>query len=190
MPTAGIAPSATARERSVAGRGVLRRVVRVTITLTLWILLGFGAGLAASLTVPNLFDYRALTVLSGSMEPALGVGSVVIDERISALEARRGDIVSFPDPDQRGRTLTHRLRSARVEGKTAYMVTKGDGNDAPERWSVPAEGEIGRVEYHVPKLGYARAFISTGAARLAVLGIVLAMGLCLLVDIWHPRRAL
>ena len=41
------------------------------------------------------------------------------------------------------------------------MVTRGDANDAPERWTVPTGGEIGRVSYHVPKVGYVRAFIST-----------------------------
>lgn len=187
MPTSSVTTSFTARERSGAGRRLARRVVRVTVILNLWVLIGFGVGLAACSTLPNLFGYRTLTVLSGSMEPALEVGSVVIDERISAVEVRRGAIVSFPDPARVGRTLTHRVRSARVEGATSFLVTKGDANDAPERWRVPVDDEIGRVAYHVPKLGYVRAFISSRGARLVVLAIVFALGLYLIVDIWHPR---
>ncbi len=188
MPTAPVTPSLTARERSVAGRGLVRRAVRVAVMLSLWIVLGFAVGLTACLTVPSLFGYPVLTVLSGSMQPTLEVGSVVIDEKISPVEARTGDIVSFPDPNRRDRSLTHRLQKFRVENGRAFMVTKGDANDAPERWSVPIGDEIGRVAYHVPKVGYARAFISTRGARLGVLGIVLALGLYLLVDIWRPRR--
>ena len=188
MPTAPVTPSLTARERSVAGRGLVRRAVHVAVMLSLWIVLGFAVGLTACLTVPSFFGYPVLTVLSGSMQPTLEVGSVVIDEKISPVEARTGDIVSFPDPNRRDRSLTHRLQKFRVENGRAFMVTKGDANDAPERWSVPIGDEIGRVAYHVPKVGYARAFISTRGARLGVLGIVLALGLYLLVDIWRPRR--
>ena len=76
----------------------------------------------------------------------------------------------------------------RVEGDTAYMVTLGDANDAPERWTVPTNGEIGRVVAAFPKLGYARAALSTRYARLAVLGAVMALGAFLLVDMWRPKR--
>jgi len=187
VPTAPVTPSLAARERSVAGRGLVRRAVRVAVTLSLWIVLGFVVGLTACLTVPALFGHPVLTVLSGSMQPTLEVGSVVIDEKISPVEARTGDIVSFPNPTRRDRTLTHRLQRMRVEDGRAFMVTRGDANDAPERWSVPTGDEIGRVTYHVPKVGYVRAFISTRGARLGVLGVVLALGLYLLVDIWRPR---
>ena len=188
MPTAPVTPSLTACERTIAVRGPVRRAVRAAVTLSLGIVLGFVVGLTACLTVPALVGHPTLTVLSGSMQPTLEVGSVVIDEKISPVEARPGDIVSFPNPTRRDRTLTHRLQKMRVENGRAFMVTKGDANDAPERWSVPIGDQIGRVAYHVPKVGYVRAFISTRDARLGVLGIVLALGLYLLVDIWRPRR--
>lgn len=188
MPTVPVTPSLAVRGQSAAGRGLVRQVVRAVVTLSLWIVLGFAVGLTAWLIVPTHFGHPVLTVLSGSMQPTLGVGSVVIDEKISPVEARSGDILSFPDPRQRDRTLTHRLQSLRVEDGRAFMVTRGDANDAPERWSVPIGDEIGRVVYHVPKVGYVRSFISTRGARLGVLGIVLALGLYLLVDIWRPRR--
>ena len=94
----------------MASARLVRRAVRVAVTLSLGIVLGFVVGLTACLTVPALFGHPALTVLSGSMQPALEVGSVVIDEKISPVEARPGDIVSFPDPTRRDRTLTHRCR--------------------------------------------------------------------------------
>jgi signal peptidase len=112
---------------------------------------------------------------------------VVIDEVISPLDARPGDIVTFQDP-LRPRQLTHRLRRMRIEGDTAYMVTRGDANDAPERWTVQTDGQIGRVVAHLPKLGYVRAWLGTRYARLAVLGAVMAFGLLLLIDMWRPRR--
>jgi signal peptidase I len=168
--------------------GTARRLARAGFTFALWTALGLAIGLLAIVTLPGAFGLKSLTVVSGSMEPTLGVGSVVIDEVISPLDARPGDIVTFQDP-LRPRQLTHRLQKVRVEGDTAYMVTLGDANDAPERWTVQTDGQIGRVVAHFPKLGYARAALGTRYARLGVLGAVMLLGAFLLVDMWRPGRA-
>jgi signal peptidase len=100
---------------------------------------------------------------------------------------RPGDILTFQDPLS-PRQLTHRLQKVRVEGDTFHMTTLGDANDAPERWSVPRNGEIGRVVAHMPKLGYVRAELGGRVARLALLGGLLLLGTLFLVDLWRPRR--
>ncbi len=164
-----------------------RRAAHLALTFLLWAALGLGVGLIGIVTLPSVFGLKSLTVISGSMEPTLETGSVVIDEVISPLDARPGDIVTFQDP-LRPRQLTHRLQKMRVEGDTAYMVTLGDANDAPERWTVETNGQIGRVVAHLPKLGYARAALGTRYARLAVLGAVMALGLFLLADMWRPKK--
>jgi signal peptidase I len=165
------------------------RLVRAVLTFGLWLALGFGVCLTAAIALPTLVGYRALTVVSGSMEPTIETGSIVLDKVISPLEAKPGEVVTFPDPSRDGRLVTHRLRSMRVDGATAHMVTKGDANDTVERWTAPVDGRIGRVAYHVPKLGYARALISTRVLRLVLLAAVLALGALLLLDVWRPRQA-
>ena len=161
---------------------------RACLTFALWVVLGFGLGMVAIVTLPSLFGYQSLTVVSGSMTPTLGVGSVVIDDVISPAEARPGDIVTFKDP-LHPRQLTHRLQKVRVEGDTFYMTTLGDANDAPEHWTVPRTGHIGRVVAHLPKLGYARSWVSSRYARLGAGAIVLLLGALMLVDLWRPRRS-
>jgi signal peptidase I len=165
----------------------VRRLVRAFAIFSLWLAIGLGLGLTALVALPGLFGYQALTVVSGSMEPTLGTGSVVIDEVISPLDASPGDIVTFADPAN-PRQLTHRLKRMRVKGDTAYMVTLGDANDAPEHWTVPVDGQIGRVQYQIPKLGYMRAALTGREARLGLLGAVMLLGGLLVVDIWRPRR--
>ena len=171
---------------AAARPGTIRRVTHACAVFSLWLMLGIGLGATALVALPGLFGYSALTVVSGSMEPTLETGSVVIDEVISPLDAHPGDIVTFADPT-RPRELTHRLTRMRVQGDTAYMVTLGDANDVPERWTVPLDGEIGRVAYHVPKLGYVRAALTKQQARLVLLGVVILFGGLLLIDIWRPR---
>jgi signal peptidase len=165
------------------------RALRWTSLTVLWALIGAAVALAASVTVPAAFGLKPLTILSGSMEPTLHTGGVAVDETISPREARIGDIVTFTDPEDRSRLLTHRLTSIRLEGAKAYMVTLGDANDAPERWNIAADAEIGRVVYELPLLGYVRAWISGRNARLAMLGLIVLLALWMLVDIWRPARS-
>jgi signal peptidase I len=176
-----LAVTAPARVRGI------RQGARTGLTFAFWLVAGFSLCLTAVVALPGVFGYRALTVVSGSMEPTLEPGSVVLDDVISPADARPGDILTFNDPERR-RLLTHRLRRMRVEGGMAHMVTQGDANDAPERWSVPLTGEVGRVEYHVPKLGHLRAFISRREVRLGLLGGVFLIGVLLLVDVWRPKE--
>lgn len=68
-------------------------------------------------------------------------------------------------------------------------MTKGDANDTVERWTVPADGRIGRVVFHVPALGYVMALGGTPAARIALITIpALLLAGFALSAIWRPRR--
>jgi signal peptidase I len=188
MPSDTQALLLAARDPVAESAGRPRRALRLAQIAATWALLGLVASFALSITAPTLLGYRTLTVLSGSMEPSIGAGAVVVDEVISPLDARVEDVVTFTDPEQRGRLITHRLRRITVRGRRAYMVTKGDANETVERWSVPADGKIGRVAYSVPKLGYARVWISGRLGRVAVLVALLCLGIWLLIETWRPPR--
>ena len=150
---------------------------------------GLAAGLLLAAGAPVLFGYHSFTVMSGSMEPAIATGDVVVDRPIPPLEARVGDVVTFSDPHTSGRLITHRLRRVQARGRTAQMVTKGDANNTVERWTVAADGRIGRVAFRVPKLGYALALTRTCYSQLLLVALpALLLGAYELVRIWRPRR--
>jgi signal peptidase I len=149
-----------------------------------------GAGLAifAVIVLPSLFGGRSLTVMSGSMEPALGVGDVIIDSRVSPAQVRVGDIVTFTDPEGTGKLITHRVRHVRISDGTAHLVTKGDNTNAVERWDMPASGSLGRAEARIPLLGYAVFWLHGPLARLALIVIpALLLAGFELWRIWRPR---
>jgi signal peptidase I len=177
---AGAVLAAPAQGRVLRG---LRTATGAAVSCLLGVVLVF----ALVLTLPAVTGHRSMTVLTGSMEPTLETGSVVVDEVIQPTEARIGDIVTFTDPANSKRLITHRLRSARIEGNTAHMVTKGDANDTVEKWDVPVDGEIGRVVYHVPKLGYARALVGTRQGYVILMVALLLLGAWVLMDVWRPR---
>lgn len=154
-----------------------------------WAALAFCMSLLAAVALPNAIGMHSFTVMSGSMEPAIRTGDVVVDQKIHPLDARPGDVVTFSDPSGRHRLITHRVRSLRVRGSAVQVVTKGDANNTVERWTVPAGGRIGRVALRVPKLGYPLVYAHS---RFGLIGLVAlpALLLCLLELrlIWKPRE--
>jgi signal peptidase len=163
--------------------------MRTLVSTAVSVVLGASLVFGVVLVLPSATGHRSLTVLTGSMEPTLDTGSVVIDEVIRPTEARVGDIVTFSDPEHPDRLITHRLRRAWVKDGTAHMVTKGDANDAPERWDVDADGQIGRVIVHIPLLGHVRALIGSREGYLLLVLVIFALGAWVLADVWkQPAR--
>jgi signal peptidase I len=163
--------------------------VRTVARFSAWIAMGFALGIALAVIAPRVVGGQSYTVMSGSMEPAIHTGDVVVNERIDPLEARVGDVVTFRDPRDQSRLVTHRLRSVTVRAGVAQMVTKGDANNTVERWTVPVDGTIGRVGYKVPKLGYALAWAGGPLGRLLLIAIpALLLAGWELVRIWRPER--
>jgi signal peptidase I len=150
-------PIAAAYARSYAARvatPAIRPPRRVVLRITGQVALGLAIGIAAVVSLSGLFGYQSFTVLSGSMEPTISTGDVILVRKISPLEARIGDVVTFRSPEQPTKIVSHRVRSMQVADGLVRFVTRGDANTGAERWQVPANGQIGRVAVHVPKLGY------------------------------------
>ncbi|HVY77607.1 MAG TPA: signal peptidase I [Solirubrobacterales bacterium] len=145
------------------------------------------AVLALAIFGPLALGDRPYTVLSGSMEPTIAAGDVVIDERISPLAARVGDIVTFRDPEDQSRQLTHRVKRIRRDGSHLWFVTQGDANDTVERWRIAADGSLGRVLYTVPWVGHVAVLTRTplGLALLVIVPVLL-LALDELLKIWRP----
>ena len=151
---------------------------------------GLLFGLVAAAMVPLAFGAHPMTVMSGSMHPAIDTGDAVVVAPIRPVDARVGEVVTFRDPRRRGasgRLITHRIRGMRRDGDTVRMVTRGDANNASEQWSVRANGEIGRVVYRIPRAGYVSRAAATPVGRvLLVMLPALALGIWALVRVWAP----
>lgn len=155
-----------------------------------WAIMVAGALLALLIAGPMAFGDHPATDLTGSMEPTISPGDVVIDEEISPTEAKVGDIVTFRDPEQQSKLLTHRVVSisAAKHGRYAF-VTQGDANNTQEHWRVPADGQIGRLVYTVPWVGNIAVFARTKPGMGLLIGIPLLLILGEeLMRIWRPRQ--
>jgi signal peptidase I len=165
-------------------------VIRRAGLFVAWVVLGLFSGLLLAVGLPNAFHSKSLTVMSGSMEPTIGVGDVIVAHQISPMDARVGDIVTFRDPLEHDRLITHRVREIHVLKDMVLFVTKGDANTSTEHWVVPESGTIGRVEFHVPRLGYFMVWIhSTFGLLLLIVVPTLLLGFSELWQLWRPRGA-
>ena len=165
------------------------RVLRALLRFLAMTAVGFAIGIAVALAAPLAFHARPLVVLSGSMEPALRTGDVSVVRSIAPLDARPGDIVTFRDPDNADRLITHRVRAMRVQGDAVVFRTRGDANNVSEHWRVPATGEIGRLMYRIPKLGWVLSYARSKGLFMLLLGGALALLLVLeLSAIWRPEE--
>ncbi|MDD1677505.1 MAG: signal peptidase I, partial [Methanomicrobiales archaeon] len=73
------------------------------------------------------FGWRVDAVLSGSMEPAMHTGGVIISRPVPEQEIRVGDIITFASPQGNG-FISHRVTA--IETASPLVVhTKGDANE-------------------------------------------------------------
>ena len=118
---------------------------------------------ALPLALPRLFGYEAYSVISGSMEPALPVGSVVYVEPAEVSQIHVGEIIAF---DDEGTVVTHRVIESRPQ--EGAFITKGDANQSPDITPTPYWKLIGRVKLCIPLLGRVLSLFVLREGKLAL----------------------
>jgi signal peptidase len=121
------------------------------------------------------YGWRADTVLSGSMEPALPVGCVEVTRpvRLDTIEA--GDIITFRSPTN-GKLMSHRVVAVE-EGDSYQFRTRGDANEDTDPYLIPAQNVVGRVCFKLSHVGYVVEYLKTpiGFILLGLCGMVLIL---------------
>src|SRR5919199_1569638 len=79
---------------------------------------------------------QLLTVASGSLQPALPLGSLVVVVPRDAATVRTGDVITFSPPGDPGRTVTHRVVDVRGAGPDLQVHTRGDANPVADPWTL------------------------------------------------------
>ncbi len=110
---------------------------------------------ASKLPIPG--NYRIMTVLSGSMEPAIHTGAVIAIKPTS--EYRVGDIITFGNAGDKTTPVTHRLVDIQSGGGTESYTTKGDANPDPDTRQIGRGEILGKVLFSIPYLGYVLEFL-------------------------------
>ena len=102
--------------------------------------------------LPIKGNIQTKVVLSGSMEPAIHVGSVIVIKPED--EYTIGDVVTFGKDTKTNIPTTHRLVASHIENGVMYFQTKGDANNTPDGQEIPSSEIEGKVLFSIPFLGY------------------------------------
>ena len=159
-----------------AGRWFAATALLASLTLALLVAVG-----------PRTGAYRTLSVLSGSMQPAFGPGSVVVVRPVPVGALAVGDVITYNVPVEDGRVVTHRIVEIDRSGGATTIRTQGDANAAPDPWTTRLTGEVAwRAGGSVPALGYViGALREPAVSRLLTAGGPALLGLVLLLHLWR-----
>lgn len=159
-------------ERRLRRLRLIAKICSVTGSLILGLLIVLGI---LVLVVPRIMGVQPYAIVSGSMTPALPVGSVVYAESIDGSQLREGDVAAFWRNDD---VIVHRVLT--IDEDSQELVTKGDANAEADMHSVPFRNVLGRVVFSLPMGGSFLISLGSTAGRLT-LGWIVLMGAALCI---------
>jgi signal peptidase len=126
---------------------------------------------------------HSYVVLSGSMEPHMAPGDVVIVDEVAANSIAVGDIVTYSRDGGRS-TITHRVVGfVETDADGRAFRTKGDANPNRDLYLVRRSQVVGQVAHVVPYIGHVIWFAGTRVGQ----GLLVLVPLVLLVlnEVWR-----
>lgn len=142
--------------------------------------------LAIALVGVRVVGLQPYAVLSGSMEPAYPVGSLIYVKAVDYKQLQVGDPITYLVSQDT--VVTHRIIEVLVDEEdpnTLRYFTKGDANAVADGTSVHYKNIIGKPVFSVPYLGYVSHYIQNPPGKyLAISGGALLILLVFLPDVF------
>lgn len=129
--------------------GILKWLIIATLTVVVIYLL--------SSNFSPFEGYRTYLVQSGSMEPSIMTGDVIVVQSQSNYVLN--DVVTFRESAER--VVTHRIVEVEKDNREMKYSTKGDANRSGDENTIDDSQIIGKVFLVIPKFGYFIAFIKS-----------------------------
>lgn len=120
-------------------------------------------------TVAHLRGYEVYNIVSGSMEPAIPVGSAIFVQATNPNMLAAGDVIAFWRNDS---VVAHRV--VENDALASELVTKGDANAKEDVSPVPYHDVIGIVTRHTPVLGGLLGIYTSGSGRMYAVAVAAA----------------
>lgn len=116
-------------------------------TILIIIAVSFGTG---------LFNVKPTAILSGSMEPNIKTGDMVIVMRCNINDISIDDIIEFKTENF---NVVHRVIKIINNDSGKGLITKGDANKEEDHFIVRSNQIVGKVIFTVPYIGYPTYYI-------------------------------
>lgn len=130
----------------------MKKIYRIVYGLFVLAIIAVAVLLVITLfPIPGNFQIKI--VQSGSMEPSIRTGSVVIIKPVENYSV--GDVITFGKDTKVDVPTTHRIVEMRFQAGRPVYLTKGDANEEEDAQEVSSRDVLGKVLLDIPFLGYA-----------------------------------
>ncbi|MEG1004186.1 MAG: signal peptidase I [Bacilli bacterium] len=106
----------------------------------------------------KIFGYSIFNVLTGSMEPEIKEGSLIITKEVPINDINVNDVITIRT-NTNGSLVTHRVVVCSKDKDGIYFKTKGDANDVTDSFEVREKMIEGKVVFNIPYLGSFISFV-------------------------------
>ena len=113
--------------------------------------------------IPDFLGYKPFIVLSGSMEPAIQTGDLIVTRSVAPEKIQVGDVISFREEENV--VVSHRVTEIDHEGGLSFL-TKGDANVGTDPGKVEPEQIEGLFKWRVAGVGRFAIFLQTPVGML------------------------
>jgi len=139
-----------------------------------WVLVLCVVVMAVLLGGIRLVGLKPYAVISGSMEPAYHVGSLIYVKTVAPENIKVGDPITFV-LNENLVVATHRV--IQIDPENQYFYTKGDANDTPDGAPVHFNNLIGKPVFTIPNLGYLSNWITNPPGTYIAICAAMILGL-------------
>lgn len=120
----------------------------------------------------EFFGYKPLIVMTGSMEPSINIGDMVIVKQTEQNNIQIGDVITYTVNNGK-ESVTHRVIEIIEKNGEKFYRTKGDNNNVADPDIVSYENVLGKVDFQIEGVGKIIAYIFTGTGLGAIALLVL-----------------
>ena len=125
--------------------------------------------------VPDVFGYKPMIVLSGSMETSIFTGDLVFVKIVNTDTLKENDIIAFRNESDT--VTTHRIIEIMNENGNTLFRTKGDNNDSEDANLVETSAVEGIYKFKISGLGNVLMFLKEPKSLAILLLVTLVLGL-------------
>lgn len=155
------------------------KVIDKIITTALIVFVIVAGGMSLFFTINRMqnklvyiFDYSICYVLTGSMDPAIKEGEVILIKKVDPTTIQVGDIITYQSTQGMlaGQNITHRVTAISNQGQLLF-TTKGDANSAQDNEAVTVEKIKGVYQQKMPFV----QFFVTAISNPIVFGLIVVL---------------
>lgn len=153
------------KEKSIGAkvRDTLVSIFTIIVIIACWY--AIIVKMIFKIDVPMIGGYSALIVLTGSMEPTIKAGEVIVIHEEDEYEI--GDILTYREGNI---LVTHRI----IDKTETTYTTRGDANNTNDP-AISKKTAVGKTVFHIPYIGTFILFIQTPVGLFCVLAILIAL---------------